>query len=667
MAMKSKRFSSLIILLGLSICTALTAQDKLPGNTDLPSSRSELQKLSAFEKGTYTHSIEDFISTPQQSDFQLSPSGKYLSYLEKANAVTRKLMIRDLTNGETRMALQEGKETIGRYFWKTDDRLLMLWDKGGDELYQLFAVDRDGGNFQALTPDEKVQVRILHPLPQLKAHIIISMNKEKPDQFDPYKINTRTGELEKLFNNQLDNGIASDFYFSDKGELRAYDVLENATDYVLYYRTQVGAPFEKVVRMGSGDWFQILTFVEDKNNPHLAYVLSNLGKDTKALISYDLKAKKVVKTLFEHPRYDSEKLSYAVSRQEIDYYQFNGVKRQIIPVSKVYQSLHQRFSAYFGEHIYSLINVSADEKKYLLKVTSPTLYGKYYLYTKEEDHFQELINLKPQLKEAEMAKMSPFSFYSRDSLMIEGYFFKPKHIAAGEQAPLILIPHGGPYDIRDNYQFIAYAQLLANRGYGVLQINFRGSIGFGKRFQKAGFKQVGRNMLHDLEDGLAYILAKETWIDKSRIGAFGASYGGLATLQSLIQSPDIFVCGAEVAGPTNLFTLFESFPPFWKEFIAGFYRQWYDPTIAEEAAIIKEISPFFHLDKIEQPLFIAHGANDPRVVIQESDQVVERLRAKGLDVPYLVRYNEGHRWQKDENWIVLYETLLGFFAKHLKK
>ena len=665
--MKLKHASSWLILLWLTICTSVVGQDQLPGNTTLPSSQSELQKLSAHEKGTYPNSIADFITLPQQSDFQLSPSGKYLSYLEKANAATRKLMIRNLTNGETRMALQEGEETIGRYFWKTDDRLLLLWDKGGDELYQLFAVDRDGGNFKALTPDEKVQVRVLNELPQQKESLVISMNKENPGQFDPYKINIRSGKLEKLFDNKLENGIASDFYFSEEGELRAYDVLENGKDYVLYYRTQPDAPFEKVVRIGSGDWFQILTFVEDKDNPHLAYVLSNLGKDTKELISYDLKAKKEIQQLFAHPRYDTEKLSFSALRKEIDYYQFNGVKKQIIPVSKTYQSLHQRFSTHFAEHIYTLTNVSADEQKYLIHVTSPTLYGKYYLYTKKDDHFQELINLKPQLKEVDMAGMHPFSFYSRDSLLIEGYYFKPNNITKGQQLPLVLIPHGGPYDIRDNYQFIDYAQLLASRGYGVLQINFRGSIGFGKRFQTAGFKQVGRNMLHDLEDGLAYVLSQENWIDEKRIGVFGASYGGLATLQSLIQSPDMFICGAELAGPTNLFTLFESFPPFWKEFIAGFYKQWYDPTIAEEATIIKEISPFFHLDKIKQPLFIAHGANDPRVIIQESDQVVEQLRANGLDIPYMVRYNEGHLWQKDENWMDFYETLLGFFSKYLKK
>lgn len=653
----------------LILCNAIMmlAQSPVVEDNPLAYTTEQLKKLANVETGIYTNSVADFISLPTQSDFQLSPNGDFLAYLEKDSLQNRFLVVRNIQTQDTTIVLKEGEDEILNYLWKDNHRLLYFSDKGSNELFQLFGVDKDGHHFKALTPYDSVQVNLLEELPQEKDHIIISMNKDNPSLFEPYKINIRTGALKKLFNNTIENGLVSDYYFSEDGELQAYDVLEIFSEYALYYNTSAKDEtpnYQEVVRFGLNDWFQILGFIKDEKHPHRAYVLSNLDSDTKEIILYDLGTKKVIQKLFQHPTYDLADMSF--SDNEIDYYYYYGIKKEIIPISKKYKKIHARFTAYFGDNIYSIENISDDKTKYLVHVSSPKLYGKYYLYQATNDTFQDLVHLKPQLKEEDMAEMHAFHFTSRDSVKIEAYFIKPNNIPTGQKTPLLVIPHGGPYDLRDYWEFVDYAQLFASRGYGVLQINFRGSFGYGKKFSALGYKQVGRNMLHDLEDGLAAILKQEDWINPDKVGLFGTSYGGLAVLQSLIKRPEAYACGIDIFGPTNIFTLFEAFPPYWEKYIAWFYSVWYNPNNAEEAEIIKDISPFFHLDKINKPLFVAHGANDPRVSIQESDRLVKGLRERGREIPYMVKYNEGHRWSHDENLIDLFEVSLGFYAKYLK-
>ncbi|MFT5149745.1 MAG: dipeptidyl aminopeptidase/acylaminoacyl peptidase, partial [Flavobacteriales bacterium] len=213
--------------------------------------------------------------------------------------------------------------------------------------------------------------------------------------------------------------------------------------------------------------------------------------------------------------------------------------------------------------------------------------------------------------------------------------------------------------------FNSETQLFASRGYATLQVNYRGSGGYGKKFSMAGNKQIGRNMLNDLEDAVAYVKTLNM-IDDDKIAIYGASYGGLATLGSLVKTPDLYTCGIDYVGVSNLFTFFKSFPPYWKPYLGQVYEQWYDENSPEDQEIMKAVSPALNVDKITKPLFVVQGANDPRVNIDESDQVVENLRQRGFDVPYMVKYDEGHGFGHEENRIELYQSMMGFFAKHLK-
>lgn len=647
----------------------IMAQEKkeLPGDTKLPSTEVQLKALADMETGNFKYKVSDYFARPKKSSFQFSPNGKYLSFREKDDEGKRHVFVRNLETGKQQKVLVEGKELIRGYGWINDSRIIYVKDQGGNENYQLFAIDLDGKNQKALTPFENVRVMMLNSLKEQKDHIIIQMNKDNPQVFEPYKLNVVTGEMKKLYENKDASRPVMGYDFDKDGNLRAITQQVNGVDYELLYRTSADAEFELVQKYDWKGQFGIMGFDYSKKGSHLAYIKTNIGRDKAAIVLYDLKNKKEVKKLYENDTFDVGGMSRSTKRNyEIDYFTYNGEKSHVEPVSKTYKALHKKFEKQFGDKEFSIAASTDEEDKMLIYIGSDKLYGTYYSYDVNKDKFEKLIDLMPQLKEEDMAEMRPIKFKSRDGFTVYGYITLPKAAANGKKVPLIVNPHGGPYGIRDSWGFNPETQLFASRGYATLQVNYRGSGGYGKEFYLAGSKQIGRNMLNDLEDGVAYVI-KQGWVNKGQVAIYGASYGGLATLGSLIKTPDLYTCGVDYVGVSNLFTFVESFPAYWKPFMKQFYQQWYDPENPEEKEIMKQVSPALNADKITKPLFVVQGANDPRVNINESDQIVTTLRGKGKDVPYMVKYNEGHGFGHEDNRIELYESMMGFFAKHLKK
>jgi len=661
-----KNYLGLIFILIFTNIFAQTNSEDLPGDTSLPSASEELAKLASFEKGNYKYSVEDYFAKAKQSSFQLSPNGMYLSYREKDENGKKHIYVKNTATNEIQRAIEEGKELIKDYFWANDNRLVYTQDQGGDENYQLFAVNIDGSNPKALTPFENVRVDILEYLKEQADYMIIEMNKDNLEVNEPYKINILTGELHKLFENKDPESPISYYDFDKDGNLRGFSKLENEKFTVYYYRTSENAEFKKLNTTDWKDNFTISEFNYATEYKHDAFIISDLNRDRKEIILYDLKEKKVIKKICNNDTYDVDEIYLSTSRgHEIDYYSYTGVKNRIVPVSDTFKKLHKKFENQFKDKQFYIVNVSDKEDKYLLKVTSDKLYKTYYLYNTEKDSFKKIFDLMPQLKEEDMAEMQPIQFQSRDGLTIHGYVTIPKQVKDGNKVPLIVRVHGGPYGSRDGWGFRRSDQLFASRGYATLRVNFRGSGGYGKKFERAGYKQAGRKMLDDLEDALAYV-KKQGWIDETKIAIYGASYGGLATLGSLVKTPDLYVCGVDIVGPSNLFTFNKSIPTYWKPYLKLQYERWYNPEIEEEKKIMEEVSPALNVEKITKPLFVMQGANDPRVNIDESDQIVRNLRKRGYDVPYMVKYNEGHGFRREKNRIESYKTMMGFFAKHLK-
>ena len=656
----------LCIIISTTYVRAQTPPDSLPGDTMLPSSPQTLAELAAQEDGQYAYSVEDYFQRPAQSSFQLSPDGTYISYLQRSDDGKRDLFIKTTSTEEVQKVVEEGQELIRGYGWANDQRIIYVQDQGGDENYHLFAVDVDGKNSKDLTPFDGVRVEISDELKDQPDYMIVVMNKDNPEIFEPYKINIVTGDLTKLFDNDDPENPIVGYDFDKDGTLRAYTRQQNGTEYVLHYRTAEDQPFQPIL---SGTWqddFGILAFDYTTEDPHDAYVVSNLENDTQEIIRYDLAQQKVLEKVYANDTFDVGGMETSRKRgYEVDYYYYTGEKERIVPVSETFTELYRKFEQRLGDQQFSVVSVTDQEDKYLLSVSGDKLYGIYYTYDVAEDTFQEVMNLMPQLKPEDMAEMRPITFPSRDGLTLYGYLTIPSSAQSGERVPLVVNPHGGPYGPRDEWGFNPETQLFASRGYATLQVNYRGSGGYGKEFFLAGSKQIGRKMLDDLEDGVAYVKSLDL-VDENKIAIYGGSYGGLATLGSLVKTPDLYTCGVDYVGVSNLFTFFKSFPPYWKPFLEQVYEQWYDERVPAEQEIIRAVSPALNVDKITKPLLVVQGANDPRVNINESDQIVQSLRDRGVEVPYMVKYDEGHGFGREENRIALYQTMLGFFAQQLK-
>ena len=658
----------LLFIISAFMITQTHAQDKteLPGNTDLPSTELELKTLAELEKGLFKYSVEDYFKKPEQSSFQFSPDGNYFSFRQRDENGKSHVYVKNTDTDKINLAIEEGEDLIRGYGWANNSRLIYLKDKGGDENYHIYAADIDGKNSMDLTPFDGVKANFSNLLKDQRDFVIVDLNKNNPEIFEPYKLNIVTGELTQLYKNEDASNPISGYTFDKDGNLKGYTQKEGATNYSLYYRLGENEPFKKMLTTTWQDNFYIAGFDYASGNPHQAYVISNLESNTDELILYDFETNKEIKKVFSNPTFDVGGMSRSKLRNyEIDYYYFNGEKSTTIPVSDAYKKMHKKFQNKFGDKEFNISSVTDKEDKYLIYVTSDKLYGKYFTYDVNEDAFKEIMDLMPQLEEDNMAAMRSLKFKTRDGLTIYAYLTLPNTTLTGAKVPLIVNPHGGPYGPRDSWGFNPESQLFASRGYATLQINYRGSGGYGKEFYLAGNKQIGRKMLNDLEDGVAYVKTLGL-IDDSKIAIYGASYGGLATLGSLVKTPDLYTCGVDYVGVSNLFTFFKSFPPYWKPYLGQVYEQWYDENSKEDQEIMKKVSPALNVDKMKKPLFVIQGANDPRVNIDESDQVVLNLRKRGFDVPYMVKYDEGHGFGKEHNKIELYKSMMGFFAKHLK-
>jgi dipeptidyl aminopeptidase/acylaminoacyl peptidase len=301
-----------------------------------------------------------------------------------------------------------------------------------------------------------------------------------------------------------------------------------------------------------------------------------------------------------------------------------------------------------------------DESGLIVAATNDRTQGTRYLYDRAHDRLTKLGDVAPWLPEAKMAAVRPIEYESRDGLTIHGYLTVPNG-ATAKNLPVIVNPHGGPW-FRDGWGFNPEVQFLASRGYAVLQVNYRGSTGYGRKFWEASFKEWGFRMQDDITDGVQWLI-KEGIADPKRICIYGGSYGGYATLEGLVKTPDLYACGVDYVGVSNLFTFMKTIPPYWKPFLGMMHEMVGDPE--KDKKRMTAASPALNAERIKVPLLIAQGANDPRVNKDESDQMVAALKARGIDVPYIVKDNEGHGFHNEENQFAFYEAMEAFLDKYI--
>lgn len=596
--------------------------------------------------------MKEFFRNPQRISFRLSPDGSRLAFLQPWKHRLN-IHVQDLRTDEVIRVTSSQERDITSYLWVNNTRLAYVQDTDGDENYRLYGVDPDGDNHDQLTPFEEVKVQLIDDLEDVEESMLIGMNKRDKRIFDAYRIDVHSGDLEMIAENP---GNISRWMTDNDGQLRVA-ITTDGVNNTLLYRKEESGEFQEILTTDFKQTLHPLYFTFD--NRHL-YASSNLGRDKQAIVRYDPEAGEETEVLFEHPDVDVTGLLRSKEREVITGVTYQTEKRGYYFFDETRESLQTFLEKQLPGYEVSVTSRSRDERKILVRTHSDRSRGAYYFYDRDEEDFRKLEEVSPWLNEDDLCRTWPIRYQSRDGLSIPGYLTLPRDEPTSH-LPVVVNPHGGPW-ARDYWGFNPEVQFLANRGYAVLQVNYRGSTGFGRSFWEKGFKEWGKAMQNDISDGVHWLI-DEGIADPDRIGIYGGSYGGYATLAGLTFTPDLYTCGVDYVGVSNLFTFMDSIPPYWEQYRETLYEMVGHPE--EEAELLKSASPLFHADQIQAPLLIAQGANDPRVKKAESDQIVEALRERGIDVPYMVKDDEGHGFRNEENRFDFYRAMEEFLAKHL--
>ena len=601
--------------------------------------------------------LEDFFRNSPQAAFQLSPDGKHLSFMAPYQD-RMNIFVRNLDEEEATQLTHETEQSIDGYFWVDNTRILFMKDDGGDENYHLFGVNLDGSDLRCYTPFDGVRVRIIDDLEDIPDQVLIGMNKRNPEVFDPYRLDLKTGELTQLAENP---GNWQGWMTDHNGVLRSVTAIVDGVNTQILYRDHDNEDFRAVLTTSFKDSVDFIIFTPDNK---YVYAATNLGRDKSVLVLMDSATCEEIEVLYENPTYDISSISYSRKRKKLLGVFCSGHKE---PVRHYFdeeeKNLKEKMRGFFPGLHCGMSDCDKAEEKYLLYVGSDRNKGAYYYYDIHEDQPRKIASLSPWLNEEEMVEMKAVKYTTRDGLELEAYLSLPKSFDKKNPTPhpVIIHPHGGPW-ARDYWGFDSVVQFLCNRGYAVFSMNFRGSTGYGRKFLEASYKEWGRKMQDDISDGVAYLI-KEGIADPKRVAIYGASYGGYAVLAGLAFTPELYCCGIDYCGVSNLFTFMNTIPPYWKPMLEMMYEQVGNPETDHD--LLAAASPALHADKIRVPLFIAQGANDPRVNKAESDQMVEALRKNGVEIEYMVKENEGHGFHNQENRFDFYRAMEKFLTKYL--
>jgi len=598
-------------------------------------------------------SMEDFFRNPEKAGFRISPNGQMIIYRAPLSG-RMNVFVQKLGDTTAVAITHETQRSIYDAFWESDDRIIYTKDQGGDENTHVLSVKPDGSGLVDHTPFEKVQASVVDILEDRPDELLIQHNQRNKQIFDVYLLNAKTGEMKMVAENP---GNITGWITDHDGKIRAA-VTSDGVNTSLLYRNSENDKFKTVITTNFKETLNPVLFTFDNKN---LYCISNLGRDKMALVEFDPSTAKEVKVIYENQDADISGVDYSKLRKVLTevYYETDKVEKHFLDAET--EQIDSKIKTQIPNYSFQITRKSKDETKLLAYATSDRYFGGYFLYDVKSGEFKKLADFKPWLKEETMAEMKPVSYQSRDGLMIHGYLTLPKGMKA-EKLPVIVNPHGGPW-ARDSWGFNSEVQFLANNGYAVLQMNFRGSTGYGRKFWETSFKQWGRTMQNDISDGVKW-LVDQGIADPKRVAIYGASYGGYATLAGLTLTPELYAAGVDYVGVANMFTFMKTIPPYWEPYRQMFYEQVGDPV--KDSLMLAEVSPVLLVDKIKAPLFVAQGANDPRVNKAESDQMVKALKNRGIAVEYMVKDNEGHGFYNQENQFDFYRSMLAFLDKHLK-
>jgi dipeptidyl aminopeptidase/acylaminoacyl peptidase len=602
--------------------------------------------------------LEDFFKNPEKSSYQISPDGSFYSFMapykNRMNIFIQKIG----DSSATQLTFEEARDIAG-YFWPNDEQIVFLKDEGGDENFHLFGVNIDGSNPISFTDFDGVRAQIIDDLPDQKDFVVIGLNKRNKQVFDPYRLNLKTGETSMLAENP---GNIQGWMFDHDGKLRIATAIVDGVNQSILYRENEEDEFKTIITTNFKEGFNPQFFTFDNKN---IIGSSNLGRDKSVIVEFNPITAKEVRVLYANDDYDVNGVGYSRKRKVITAAYFESWKSERHYFDSTSKAIFEKIQNQLSGYEIGITAINKEENIIILRTYSDKSLGSYYIYNSDDDKMEKIVEVSPWIDENEMSKQLPIDYQSRDGLKINGYLTLPKgyNMENAKNLPVVINPHGGPW-ARDSWGFNPEIQFLANRGYAVLQMNFRGSTGYGRKFFEASFKKWGREMQDDITDGTQWLIDKGI-ADSTRIAIYGGSYGGYATLMGLVKEPQMYAAGVDYVGVSNMFTFMKTIPPYWEPMLEMMYEMVGD--VEKDSAMLREVSPVFHVDKIKTPLFIAQGKNDPRVNVDESDQMVKAMKDKGIKVEYLVKNNEGHGFRNEENKFDFYRAMEKFLNTQLSK
>ncbi len=600
--------------------------------------------------------LRHLFDNPERALARLSPDGTRLSWVAPRDGVLN-VWVRDRAGGEAVPVTDDRDRGIRSYMWSRDSaRILYSQDLGGDENHHLLAVDAGGGGpARDLTPFPGVRAGLIDAPRATPRHVLVSMNLRDRSLFDAYRVSLATGRLELIGRNP---GNIIGWVADRDGHLRAARAQTPAGDYELLVRDDEAGELRVVAEYANEDGGHPFAFTPDGSH---IWMGSARGSDLLRLVELD----PADGSEQEVDRDDEVDLSGPVISDLTGELLGAFYLRDRVVLHAFDERLARDWERVRALHPGDPRIGGQDEREtaFIVSFDDDRDPGATYLFDRETGEAEFLYRSRPWLDPATLAPMRPVTIASRDGLALHSYLTLPLD-AEPRDLPAVLVVHGGPW-ARDAWGYDPQAQLLANRGYAVLQINYRGSTGFGKSFMHAAEHEFAGKMHDDLIDGVEWLVG-EGIADRARVGIYGGSYGGYAALVGATFTPDVFAAVVSVVGPSSLVTLVRSFPPYWRPLLAStWFRYVGDPEDPEQLADLEARSPLNRVDDIVAPLLVIQGANDPRVTKAESDQIVAALRRRGVEVEYLVKDDEGHGFVKPENRMDAYGAIERFFAKHL--
>ncbi|MHC8950363.1 S9 family peptidase [Sphingobacterium hungaricum] len=598
--------------------------------------------------------IEDFFAKSDKSNFKISPNGDKIAYLGLHDHC-KNIFILDLINKDSSKQLTyQSDMNVQYYFWADDQTIVFSNTQNQDDSLRLYTIDVETERRQALLKTANYKLRWLYPNKSFNGGLLATTNERDSSVFDLYRVYLDGRPKEMVDKNP---GNIINWFASADGQVRLA-LTSDSVQETLLYRPSEDQVFKQVYK--SGFETSVIPLGYYKNSTTHIYALSNIGRDKLSLVEFNTSTGEEIKEIFKSPNVDVNKEGYSALLNEMMYASSTVDRKKLHFFNDSYKKAYDQIKKKFPNTSIDFLDVDSSLSHFVFKNTIDVQPNDVYYYNSKTNDIQLLAESNQKFEENQLQPMESIVFNARDNKEIHGYITYPPN--KRKNCPVVVLVHDGPSK-RDFWEYNTEVQFLANRGYAVFQVNYRGSTGYGKEFWSSGFKQWGGKIQEDITDGVTWLI-HEGIADKERIAIMGSGFGGYSALHAACFNSTLYSCAISSSGFTNLFTYFKEIPPYLKPYVQMYYQIIGNPET--ESELFKSISPLFHADQVTMPLLIFQGGRDKYSSATDVDQFVQKLKQNKVNVQYIYNEEEGRRFKNEENLIAYYQEIEQFLSENLK-